>query len=147
VTGFMALWEKLRFWSGPVKPEHLERGNLGEQAARDFLTGKGLKFLTANFASSRGEIDLVFRDKECLVFVEVKTRSEGGWTRPARAVNNRKRQALVRTATEYLRLLKNPQVAYRFDVIEVILKNGEVSDVRHIQNSFNRAMLRLGRRR
>ena len=143
----MALWEKLRFWSRSAKPEHLERGSMGERAARDFLTGKGLKFLTANFASRRGEIDLVFRDEECLVFVEVKTRSEGGWTRPARAVNHRKRQALVHTATDYLRLLENPQVAYRFDVIEVILKDGEVSDVRHIRNSFNRTMLGRGRRR
>jgi putative endonuclease len=50
-----------------------------------------LKFLTANFRSDRGEIDLIFREADCLVFVEVKTRIKGGWTRPAAAVNARKR--------------------------------------------------------
>jgi putative endonuclease len=145
----VALWEKLKFWGGPAQstqPEHLERGSLGENAAREFLKEKGLKFLTANFASRRGEIDLVFRDEECLVFVEVKTRSPGGWTRPARAVDRRKRLALVRTANDYLRLLENPQVAYRFDVVEVLLKDGAVDEVRHIRNSFNRTMLARRRR-
>ncbi len=137
----MALWEKLKFWSRPTQPEHLRRGALGESAARAFLKSKGMKFLTANFASARGEIDLVFRDQNCLVFVEVKTRSEGGWTRPARAVDQHKRRALVYTANEYLRLLDNSQVAYRFDIIEVLLKDGVVSEVRHLQNSFNRTMV------
>src|SRR5688572_30069751 len=109
----MALWKKLKFWSRPEKPLHLERGTLGESAAREFLEKKGLKFLTANFSSKRGEIDLIFRGGETLVFVEVKTRSEGSWTRPARAVNARKRLALARTAIDYVRLLKDTQVAYR----------------------------------
>ena len=143
----MALWEKLKFWSRSARPEHLKRGTLGENAALGFLKDKGLKFLTANFSCRRGEIDLIFRDEDCLVFVEVKTRSEGGWTRPARAVDRRKRLALCRTADEYLRLLENSQVAYRFDVVEVLLKNGEVSEVRHIRNSFNRTMLRGRNRR
>jgi putative endonuclease len=138
----MALWEKLKFWSRPARPEHLLRGSLGERAARDFLSAQGMKFLTANFASRRGEIDLVFRDENCLVFVEVKTRSEGGWTRPARAVDDRKKKALARTASDYLRMLEDSQVVYRFDVVEVLLKDGKVSDVRHLRNSFNRAMIR-----
>ena len=137
----MALWEKLKFWSSPPRPEHLERGTLGEKAARDYLTAQGMKFLTANFSSRRGEIDLIFRDGESLVFVEVKTRSEGGWTRPSRAVDNRKRRLLIRTATDYLRLLKNQQVAWRYDVVEVILKDSQVNEVRHLRDSFNRSML------
>lgn len=48
---------------------------VGERAARKHLQGRGLKFLTANFRSARGEVDLIFRDADCLVFVEVKTRS------------------------------------------------------------------------
>ena len=46
-----------------------------------------MKFLTANFRSPRGEIDLVFRDADCLVFIEVKTRSSEDWVRPAAAVD------------------------------------------------------------
>jgi putative endonuclease len=138
----VALWEKLKFWSTPPRAEHLQRGTLGEKAARDFLAGKGMKFLTANFTSRRGEIDLIFREEDSLVFVEVKTRTEGGWTRPSRAVDRRKRLALARTAEEYLRMLENSQVAYRFDIVEVLLQDGAVTEVRHIRNSFNRTMLR-----
>src|SRR5688572_7788553 len=137
----MALWPKLAFWRKAPKVPHLERGSLGEKAARDFLQRKGLKFLTANFSARRGEVDLIFRDGECLVFVEVKTRSGTGWTRPARAVDAAKRRALFRTANDYLRLLGNPNVAYRFDVIEVLLENEEVTEIRHLENSFDRTSL------
>ena len=140
----MALWAKLKFWKSE-KPVHLQRGRLGEDAARDFLKKAGLKFLTANFACKEGEIDLIFRDRETLVFVEVKTRTEGGWTRPGKAVDGRKKRALIRTANEYLKLLKNPLVAYRYDVVEVILVDGAVSEVRHNANSFNSTMVKQRR--
>jgi putative endonuclease len=143
----MALWTKLKFWNTAPEPEHLKRGTLGESAARDFLRRKGLKFLTANFSSRRGEVDLIFRDGECLVFVEVKTRSTQGWTRPARAVDARKRRAIYRTATDYLRLLDNPRVPFRFDVMEVLLDGEQVREIRHLENSFNSTMIRVPRRR
>jgi putative endonuclease len=111
------------------------------------LRRKGLKYLTANFAGKRGEVDLIFRDGECLVFVEVKTRSSEGWTRPSRAVDARKRRAIYRTATDYLRLLDNSRVPYRFDVIEVLLDGEQVREIRHIENSFNSTMIRVPRRR
>ena len=81
------------------------------------LRRRGLTFLTANFRSKRGEIDLVFRDGDCLVFVEVKTRSSEDWVRPAAAVNARKRRLLSQTALDYLRLLNNPPVKIRFDIV------------------------------
>ncbi len=118
------------------KPEHLRRGELGERAARKHLQKLGLKFLTANFRSDRGEIDLVFRDDDCLVFVEVKSRSSEDWTRPAAAVDKRKRRLLSQTALDYLKLLKNPQVKIRFDIVEVLLADGEVREVRHLPNTF-----------
>lgn len=133
----MNWWAKLRGWLGkPDVPEHLRHGQLGERAARKHLQQQGLKFLTANFRSERGEIDLIFRDGECLVFVEVKTRSDGQWTRPAAAVNARKRKLLSQTALDYLRLLKHPQVPVRFDIVEVLLDDGKVREVRHLPNTF-----------
>jgi putative endonuclease len=117
-------------------PEHLRRGTLGEAAARKHLQRNGLKFLTANFRSDRGEIDLVFRDEDCLVFVEVKTRSSEDWVRPAAAVDARKRRLLSQTALDYLRRIKNPQVKIRFDIVEVLLKDGQVREVRHLPNTF-----------
>jgi len=126
---------KARF-AGKEKPEHLRRGELGERAAKKFLQGQGLKFLAANFRSARGEIDLVFRDADCLVFIEVKTRSSEEWSRPADAVDARKKKLLSQTALDYLRLLKNPEVKFRFDIVEVLLADGEVREIRHLPNTF-----------
>ncbi len=131
------LFERLkRRMASNDQPEHLRRGELGERAAKKFLQRQGLKFLTANFRSERGEIDLIFRDGDCLAFIEVKTRSSEEWTRPAAAVNAERRWRLSRTALDYLRLLKNPPVKIRFDIVEVLLAEGKVREVRHLPNTF-----------
>ena len=123
-------------WSRAEKPLHLQYGELGERAAKKQLKRQGLKFLTANFRSPRGEIDLIFRDRDCLVFVEVKTRSSEEWVRPAAAVNAERRRRLTRTALDYLRLLRNPPVKVRFDIVEVLLQDSAVREVRHLPNTF-----------
>jgi putative endonuclease len=149
-------------FSGKAEPEHLRRGKLGERAAKKYLQRQGLKFLTANYRSAHGEIDLIFRVNDrpsaergilpgllkmrrltftrhaanCLVFVEVKTRSSEDWARPAAAVNTERRRRLTRTALDYLRLLRNPPVKLRFDIVEVLLLAGAVREVRHLPNSF-----------
>ena len=123
-------------FSAEQQPEHLRRGELGERAARKFLQQKGLRFLTANFRSTRGEIDLVFREGGNLLFVEVKTRSSEDWTRPAAAVDARKRRLLSQTALDYLKLLKNPPVKFRFDIVEVLLSDGAVREIRHLPDAF-----------
>jgi len=134
----MNLLEKIKArFAGKAKPEHLRRGELGERAAKRHLQKLGLKFLAANFRSARGEIDLVFRDGDCLVFIEVKTRSSEGWSRPAAAVDARKRKLLSQTALDYLRLLKNPEVKIRFDIVEVLLADGDVREIRHLPNTFS----------
>ena len=130
---FIGLFGRLRV--KPV-PEAHRRGELGERAAKRHLQRLGLKFLAANFRSERGEIDLVFRDADCLVFVEVKARSTEKWTRPAAAVNARKKRLLTQTALDYLRLIKNPAVKVRFDVVEVLLSDGDVREVRHLPDTF-----------
>lgn len=133
----MNFWKRLQFWrSDSSEPEHLRRGRIGEDAARSHLRQQGLMFLTANVQSARGEIDLVFRDGECLVFVEVKTRSSEDWVRPAGAVNARKRRLLSKAALDYLKLLDYPAVKIRFDVVEVLLQDGAVREVRHLPNTF-----------
>jgi putative endonuclease len=133
----MGAWSSIKtvFASG-LEAEHLRRGKLGEKAAKKHLSRAGLKFLAANFRSPRGEIDLVFRDGDCLVFVEVKTRSSEDWTRPAAAVNANKRRLLSRAALDYLKLLQNPPVKIRFDIVEVLLRDGAVREIRHLPNTF-----------
>jgi len=133
----MRLWRNLRLWiGGTQRPLHLRHGELGERAARKHLRRNGLKFLTANFRSPNGEMDLIFRERDCLVFVEVKTRSSEEWTRPAAAVDAERRRRLTRAALDYLRLLKNPLVKVRFDIVEVLLQDSRVREVRHLPNSF-----------
>ncbi len=131
------LLERIRAgWGRKKKPLHLRHGELGERAAKKQLKRQGLKFLTANYRSPRGEIDLVMRDKDCLVFVEVKTRSSEEWVRPAAAVDGERRRRLTRAGLDYLRLLRNPPVKVRFDIVEVLLEDGAVREIRHLPNSF-----------
>ena len=147
----MNLFDKYKSdFIGKVEPEHLRRGKLGERAAKKYLQKKGMKFLVANYRSKRGEIDLVFRERgrkgllgvfigngtDCLAFVEVKTRSSEDWTRPAAAVNARKRRLLSLAALDYLRRLNNPAVKFRFDVVEVLLCDGRVREGRHLPDAF-----------
>ena len=138
----MKLWRWItrafRPWAGRQKkePEHLRRGRLGEAAAARELRSRGFRYLTANYRSAHGEIDLIFRDADCLVFVEVKTRSSEDWGRPAAAVDAGKRHRLSLTAADYLGRLEDSRVKWRFDVAEVLLADGEVREVRIITNAF-----------
>jgi putative endonuclease len=117
-------------------PAHLRFGKLGEAAAKKHLKKQGLKFLTANYRTNRGEIDLVFKHEDCLVFVEVKTRSSEDWTRPAAAVNAERRRRLTRAGLDYLRRINNPPIKVRFDIVEVLLAQGKVREIRHLPNTF-----------
>lgn len=129
-----------RLWFGRDEEQaqhpHLRLGSAGESAARDHLSRAGLKFLTANFASRHGEIDLIFRDRDCLVFVEVKSRSPGQWTRPATAVDARKRRRLSLTAEDYVRQLRDPRVRWRHDIVEVLSGETGTVEIRHLVNAF-----------
>jgi putative endonuclease len=118
-------------------PEHLQHGRLGETAAKKHLQKLGLKYLAANFGiPGKGEVDLIFREEDCLVFVEVKTRSGEEWARPSAAVDRDKRERLVKMSLAYRRRLPNPYVKYRYDIVEVLLDGGKVGEVRHIPNAF-----------
>ena len=123
-------------WVGRDEPEHLRLGRLGERAARRHLKKAGFKFLYANFRGEQGEIDLIFRDKEILVFVEVKTRSSEAWRRPAAAVNRDKQRRIAATARDYLRLLERSDIPVRYDIVEVLLEEGRVNEIRHQPNAF-----------
>jgi putative endonuclease len=130
----------LRWWrrslSGRPVAEHLRRGEAGEAAARRHLEGRGYRFLTANYRSEAGEIDLVMRDGRTLVFVEVKARSSEAWGRPADAVDPPKRIRLSDTALAYLEELGHPRVPFRFDIVEVLDLGGGRPEVRHLENAF-----------
>ena len=120
------------------QPDHLRKGKQGEKVAERHLCQRRLKLLARNYSSGRGEIDLIFRQDQCMVFVEVKTRSEGQWYRPAAAVNARKRNLICQAAMDYLKQLNFPKCQVRFDIVEVLLNDDElISEVRHLPNAFS----------
>ena len=114
-------------------------GLWGEQQAERHLKSAGFKILGRRVRpDERDEIDLVARDGEVLVFVEVKTRPSERFGRPGDAVDRRKRHVLSRAAVRYIRKLRNPNVFYRFDIVEVIgAADAGAPVVRHIRNAFN----------
>jgi len=117
---------------------HLDAGKWGEQQAERMLRKKKYRILGRRVrVGTRDEIDLVARNGEVLVFVEVKTRKREDFGRPLTAVDRKKRHVLSRAAVRYLKRLKSPQVCFRFDVVEVIGVNGDsCPEVRHIENAF-----------
>jgi len=121
------------------EPAHLKTGVWGEQVAADFLKQNGYKLLGRRVRiGTRDELDLVARDGDCLVFVEVKTRASETYGRPLSAVDRKKRHTLSRGAIRYLQRLKNPHVCFRFDVVEVIGRAdaGGGPEIRHVRNAF-----------
>lgn len=112
---------------------HLRTGRRGEDAAETFLKSAGFKIIARNVRVRCDEIDLIVKQGDALIFVEVKTRSNENFGRPIVAVNQVKRHKLSRAAIHFLKKHKLRPPYIRFDVIEVI---GEELRVRHIQNVF-----------
>ena len=130
----MLTW--LRSLFAPRKAAHLERGASGEKLACRFLKRNGYKILYRNFRGrSGGEIDIVSRDGDTLVFVEVKTRSGEDFGRPFEAIKSDQRRRISRGALAWLRLLDNPDILFRFDVVEVVTAGTEPR-VELIRNAF-----------
>ncbi|HEX3818016.1 MAG TPA: YraN family protein [Chthoniobacterales bacterium] len=121
----------------PSSPAHLRLGTRGEKMAARFLRRAGFKVLYRNFRGSHGgEIDLVCREGETLVFVEVKTRTREDFGRPLAAVDRRKQRRISLGAFAWLRLLGNPDVSFRFDVVEVVVAAGAKPRIELIRNAF-----------
>jgi putative endonuclease len=113
-----------------------EIGAYGERVAGAFVRRHGYKVLTRNYKVTDGEIDLVCRHGDVLVFVEVKTRAGSDLVRPAEAIDERKEEALRHAARRYLELLEVEDVTYRFDAVEVRLKAGEIPACTLLPNFF-----------
>lgn len=121
-----------------VRTPAAERGAAGERRAACFLAERdGLSIVARNWRNPherRQEIDLVCRDGDVLVFVEVKTRSAGARVRGYRSVDRRKRRALRRAVLAYLAQLRVRPRTFRFDVAEVVTGDGIDDEVRHFVN-------------
>lgn len=113
-------------------------GLWGEKNAAKHLKRKRYRILGQRVrVGQRNEIDIIARQGETLVFVEVKTRKSEAFGRPAAAVDGNKRRLMSRAAVRYLKERDFPKLHFRFDVVEVI---GEPEDkapqIRLIENAF-----------
>ena len=124
-------------WRTSPKSGHLRRGALGETLACRYLKRNGYKVLFRNFRGrSGGEIDVVCRENDTLVFVEVKTRGREDFGRPVEAVDREKQKRISCAALAWLRMLDNPDILFRFDVVEVIIVDNAKPRVELIKNAF-----------
>ncbi|MCR1898126.1 YraN family protein [Irregularibacter muris] len=115
---------------------NIEVGIIGEKEARKFLSKKGYKIIEQNFRCKLGEIDIIAKQEDTIVFVEVKTRKNNLFGTPAQAVNKSKQMKIIKTALYYLKIHNEFSKNIRFDVIEVWFSNGIVQDVNIIPNAF-----------
>ena len=114
---------------------HLQRGREGEDAATRLLAGKGYAVLARNYRARGGEVDIVCRDGDTLVFVEVKTRGPGSRGRPDEAVGAAKRGRIVRAAAVFLSERDLWALPCRFDVVAVMARDG-ITTTTHLPDAF-----------
>ena len=114
----------------------LSLGKHGEDLACRELRRRGYVVLARRYCTRWGEIDIVARDGDTLVFVEVKTRRSTAFGGPAAAVNYGKQRRLINMARSYLLGLPGPDPPCRFDVVGVILPEGVPPAVEVLVNAF-----------
>jgi len=111
-------------------------GREGERLAARHLRRRGYKVLYRNFRAPRGgEVDIVCRCRDVLVFVEVKTRRSVAYGRPAEAVTLAKQKLIARGAIAWLHLLHNPEAVFRFDIVEVVI-TGSKAEIQILTDAF-----------
>jgi putative endonuclease len=109
-------------------------GDQGERAAARALRRAGMRVLMRGFRTPRGEVDLIARDGDTLVFVEVKTRRSG---RPAEAVTPEKQQRLTLAALAFLKRHGLLQQKSRFDVVAIVWPEGSRTPrIEHLRDAF-----------
>ena len=133
-------------WEVRERPDGRERqarwreraARAGERMAEEFLRLRGLEILDRNVRSGRGEVDLIARDGETVVFVEVKLRSGGDPSAALVAVHWKKREDVERAATRWLQSRGLTDRPVRFDVVGITWEaDGSHLRVEHIRNAFS----------
>lgn len=111
-------------------------GRKGETIAEAFLKNNGYRIVETNYRCPFGEIDIIARDQEELVFIEVKTRKSKALGYPEQAVDRKKQKKMSQLALWYLQYKNMNDVKARFDVVAVIMSKSE-PEIRLIQNAFD----------
>ena len=115
-----------------------ELGDIGEKLAKDFLKKKGYKIRETNFRCREGEIDIIAQKKGCLVFVEVRTKTNADFGSPEESVTFAKKEKLITSALAYLNSHKDLPESWRIDFVAVELdQNGKAKRIELIENAIS----------
>lgn len=114
--------------------KHNELGKKGEELAKNMLIDKGYSIIETNWRYDKDEIDIIAKDGDELVIVEVKTRSTDFFGYPEDAVNSKKEFFLIRATESYLQE-NDLDIDTRFDIVAIILNNNETK-IHHIIDAF-----------
>ena len=112
-------------WAYKMYVSH-ELGRIGENIIADYITKLGYKVVERNFECNQGEIDIIAKDKEELVFIEVKTRTDISYGEASEAVTNTKKRHLINSIKYYIYKQKLENQPIRIDVAEVYINKGKV---------------------
>ena len=109
-------------------------GDFGERLAKEYLEKKNYNILKTNFRTRLGEIDIIAKKDDVIIFIEVKARKNLKYGRPYEAVNHRKMQKIIKVAQNYIAYKSQGDNQYRFDIIEVFLSEND--KINHIEDAF-----------
>ena len=123
-----------KFFHRPT--DKIKLGRRGEKLARKFLKKQGYRLLRSNYNTTRGEIDLIMRDDDTIVFVEVKTRRSEKFATAESAVNYRKQKHLIAAARKFINTYRFNDHPCRFDVVAIVAPENSKPTIRHYQNAF-----------
>jgi putative endonuclease len=116
--------------------EKKDLGRRGEEVAFRFLKKKGYRIIEKNYACKMGEMDIIAKEKDTLVFIEVKTRTSSLFGPPQLAVNFSKQRQLSKVALNYLKEKHLEEVKARFDVVAILLGQNK-EGIELIRNAFD----------
>ncbi|WDV47681.1 YraN family protein [Clostridiaceae bacterium M8S5] len=117
-----------------MKTNNKEQGQKGEDIAIKYLKKLKYKILERNYAKKTGEIDIIAKDKEIVVFIEVKARKSDNYGNPSDAVNTAKQKNIIKTALLYQSINKLNNTQFRFDIVEVFMHKKD--KINHLINAF-----------
>jgi len=114
-----------------------EVGKLGEKAAQKFLKKRGYRIRETGFRCRHGEIDIIAKQKDCLVFVEVRTKSNLDFGTPEESITQAKRKKLIASALTYTTAHQDIPSLWRIDVVAVELDDrGRAKRIELIENAI-----------
>ena len=114
-------------------------GEKGESIAATYLKGAGFSIVERNFRCVCGELDIVARDGRTIVFIEVKCRNNEIYGPPQLAVTPFKQRQISKAALVWLSKRRLYDAEARFDVVAIVLREGDLPEIEHIRNAFDLA--------